>query len=296
MKFKILLFVAMVIGMASCNSVDAPMDVTVGSEVATTVSVTIPEVSRAVSGEGFDLTTLGPESQYEMRFILEIYYQDDFASRQVKYVSESSTAFDVRLAPERDYRFVVWADIVAKEDNRVMSADYDHYYETSSSLKSVAIVDSLWSCDAMDRDAYTGKTCVSNFSSASTINVSLTRPFAMLKVVTTDDASQVDKVDKLDVVYDSVYTAFDAYSGKVREGSKKMVKHNNFGVVAHDFYQDATGEHTLFTDFILAPESDTPLVFTFSTLDGNDILIKKNTFSSGVTIKRNTLTTVKGGF
>lgn len=290
MRFKILIFVAMVIGMVSCKSVDTPMDVTVGEAITTTVNVSIPEESRAVSGEGFDLSTLGSiDSNYEMRFILEVYYGDDCSSRQVKYVSTPSTAFDIRLVPERDYRLVVWADIVAKVDNRDMTADYDYYYETSSSLRRVDVVDSLWQCDVLERDAYTGYTDVTNFSSASSINVSLTRPFAMLRVVTTDDSSAVKT---LSVSYDSVYTAFNAYSRKVIE--KKMVNHNVFDIKSEDFYTDAPGEQTLFTDFILAPECDTSLVFTFSAFDSENNLVKMNTFSSGVSIKRNTLTTVKG--
>lgn len=286
MRFKILLFVAMVIGMVSCKSVDTPMDVTVGEEVVATVNVAIPEDSRAVSGEGFDLSTLG--SDYEMRFILEVYYGEECSSRQVKYVSTPFAAFDVRLVPERDYRLVVWADIVATVDNRDME---DNYYKTSPSLKSVAVVDSLWRCDALERDAYTGYVDVTNFSSALPINIPLVRPFAMLRVVTTDDSSAVKA---LSVSYDSVYTAFNAYSGMVIESSKKKVEHNVFDIKSEDFYTDAPGEQTLFTDFILAPESNASLIFTFSAYDSNDTLIKENTFSSGVDIKRNTLTTVKG--
>jgi hypothetical protein len=286
MRFKILLLVAMVIGAVSCKSVDVPMDVTVGGEVLTTVNVDIPEVSRATSGGGFDLSTLGSQSGYEMRFILEIYYQDKCASRQVKYVSEPSTAFDVRLAPERDYRFVVWADIVAKVDNRDMSADYDHYYETSSSLTNVQIVDTLWRCNALERDAYTGYADVVNFSSASSINVSLVRPFAMLNVVTTDDASQVAK---LDVVYEGVPTTFNAYEGEVGESQAKS--HQQFDVAGGPA---VGGEKTLFTDYIFAPTKNTSLKFTMSAYDSIPVLIKENNFQSGITIKRNTLTTVKG--
>ena len=285
MRFNILLLVAMVIGAVSCKSVDVPMDVTVGGEVLTTVNVDIPEVSRTASGEGFDLSTLDSLSVYEMRFILEIYYQDKCASRQVKYVSEPSTAFDVRLAPERDYRFVVWADIVAKEDNRDMSADYDHYYETSSSLTNVQIVDSLWCCNALERDAYTGYADVKNFSSASSINVSLVRPFAMLNVVTTDYASQVDK---LNVVYEGVPTKFNAYEGEVGESQAKS--HLQFDVAGDPAVGD---EKTLFTDYILAPTKNTSLKFSMKAYDGEQ-LIKENNFQSGITIKRNTLTTVKG--
>lgn len=287
MRFNILLLVAMVIGAVSCKSVDVPMDVTVGGEVLTTVNVDIPEVSRAASGEGFDLSTLDSLSSYEMRFILEIYYQEKCASRQVKYVSEPFTAFDVRLAPERDYRFVVWADIVAKEDNRDMSADYDHYYETSSSLTNVQIVDSLWCCNTLERDAYTGYADVEKFSSASSINVSLVRPFAMLNVVTTDDASQVAE---LDVVYEGVPTTFNAYEGEVG-GSKAKSHIIPFNVADGSV---VSGEKTLFTDYIFAPTKNTSLKFSMKAYDGVDHLIKENNFQSGITIKRNTLTTVKG--
>lgn len=291
MRFKILFLVMMVIGVASCKSVDAPMDVTVGEKVAATVNVTIPEDSRAASGEGFDLSTLEQEdSEYEMRFILEVYYGNERSSRQVKYVSVPTAAFDIRLVPERDYRLAVWADIVAKVDNRDVADDYDRYYETSSSLKSVSIIESEWRCDALDCDAYTGNADIKNFSSASPINVLLKRPFAMLRVVATDYSSVVGNVNKLSVTYNDVYTAFNACSGEVVENSNK--EHEKFVISSE--YNDVEGETTLFTDYIFAPESDTPLNFSFSAYDGEDNLIKQNNFGSGVTIKRNTLTTIKG--
>lgn len=298
MRFKILFFVAMILGMVACNKAESPMDVIVGGDVETTVQVAIPEASRAEGVEGFDLSTLG--TNFELRFILEIYYTEDDAtspedesrsteeqscSRMVQYSSVPSTAFDVRLAPERDYRFVVWADIVAKKDERNAEVDYDHYYETSSSLKNVSIIDEYWTCNALDRDAYTGFKDVDNFTSASSINIQLVRPFAMLRVVTVNDNTAEFK---LGVDYASVPTTFNAYTGEIGETTEKShVK------VTHNPIVDGESERTLFTDFIFASNQDTSFNFTMSAYySDSETPFKEIPFE--VAIKRNCLTTVKG--
>ena len=296
MRFKILFFVAMILGMVACNNTESPMDVIVGGDVETTVQVAIPEASRAEGVEGFNLSTLG--TKFELRFILEIYNTEDDAtlpdnesrsieeqscSRMVQYSSVPSTAFDVRLAPERNYRFVVWADIVAKQDERVAEGDYDHYYETSSSLKNVSIIDENWTCNALDRDAYTGFKDVDNFTSASSINIQLVRPFAMLRVVTVNDDTVVTK---LGVDYTSVPTIFNAYTGEIGVATTKS--HDNVTP-----YNIVDGERTLFTDFIFASDQDSSFNFTMSAYnDDSETPFKEIPFE--VAIKRNCLTTVKG--
>ena len=297
MRFKILFFVAMILGMVACNNTESPMDVIVGGDVETTVQVAIPEASRAEGVEGFDLSTLGTDTDFELRFILEIYNTEDDAtspedesrsteeqscSRMVQYSSVPSTAFDVRLAPERDYRFVVWADIVAKKDERVAEWDYDHYYETSS-LKNVTIIDENWTCNALDRDAYTGFKDVNNFTSTSSINIQLVRPFAMLRVVTVNDDTVVTK---LGVNYTSVPTTFNAYTGEIGETTTTK-SHVN---VTPNTIVD--GERTLFTDFIFASDQDTSFNFTMSAYNDSETPFKEIPFE--VAIKRNCLTTVKG--
>ena len=301
MRFKVLFFVAMILGMVACNNTESPMDVIVGGDVETTVQVAIPEASRAEGVEGFNLSTLG--SDFELRFILEIYNTEDDAtspdnesrsieeqscSRMVQYSSVPSTAFDVRLAPERNYRFVVWADIVAKQDERNAEWDYDHYYETSS-LKNVTIIDRSWVCNALDRDAYTGFKDVNNFTSASSINIQLVRPFAMLRVVTVNDDTVVTK---LGVDYTSVPKTFNAYTGKIREATTKshvIDTHNNVNVTPNNIVD---GERTLFTDFIFASDQDTSFNFTMSAYNDSETPFKEIPFE--VAIKRNCLTTVKG--
>jgi hypothetical protein len=111
----------------------------------------------------------------------------------------------------------------------------------------------------------------------------------MLNVVTTDDASHVAK---LNVVYEGegVPTTFNAYEGEVGESQAKS------HIIPFNVADGSAvgGEKTLFTDYIFAPANNTSLKFTMRAYDLNDTLIKENNFQSGITIKRNTLTTVKG--
>ena len=107
-----------------------------------------------------------------------MYYNDQPSNeRLVKYSDGKSVAFDVRLVSGRDYQFVAWADYVESE------ADVDYHYNTAD-LKNVTL-NRTWVAMDETRDAFTATKKVT-YSSTATIDLTLTRPFAKLRVKTTD--------------------------------------------------------------------------------------------------------------
>ena len=120
----------MVLGLAACQTEPEGLNVNVGGEVDTVVSVSLPEATRATSDVGFNIADTS--DNYEVRYILEIYLGEN-CQRHIKVADGASVAFPVRLAPGRDYTFVAWADIVEKNNDR-KEMEKDRYYNTQNGL------------------------------------------------------------------------------------------------------------------------------------------------------------------
>ena len=124
--------VALVLGLASCQTEPEGLDVQMGGAVDATITVNIPDSETRAGGTNsagsiFDNGILGTEDDTNtMRYILMIYDAEGNASkdRQVTYSDGKTVNFDVRLVPGRHYSFVVWADYVTSKD------DIDNHYNT----------------------------------------------------------------------------------------------------------------------------------------------------------------------
>ena len=121
---RFLALAALVLGLAACQTEPEGLNVNVGGEVDTVVSVSLPEATRATSDVGFNIADTS--DNYEVRYILEIYFGEN-CQRHIKVADGASVAFPVRLAPGRDYTFVAWADIVEKN---ATDPEADRYYYT----------------------------------------------------------------------------------------------------------------------------------------------------------------------
>ena len=88
---RFLALAALVLGLAACQTEPEGLDVIVGGEVDTVVSVSLPEATRANSAEGFDLGTLG--GKYNLRYILEVYLGEK-CQRHV-LVSDATSVFSM---------------------------------------------------------------------------------------------------------------------------------------------------------------------------------------------------------
>ena len=292
---KLFALALVVLGLAACQT-EPEFDVNMG-DGTTTISVVLPEDAVTRAGEndsalgGLDNTT-----GETVRVIFEVYYEGETNAdlRQVKYLAdgELQTNFDVRLVPGRNYTFVAWADMVDGVDAG------DKYYNTEN-LKNVTLKTN-WTAMNESRDAFTATKLVEDFQSTSTIELKLVRPFAKLRIVTTD----MEQLNDLGIVPTNAtityvskhYNAFNAFAGQVIGDSKNRdITHANFAIISYG--EDALNKDankTLFTDYFFAAEDDV-VKFTLNVYDqyGEEIGATKD-FTTDIPVKRNNLTTIKG--
>ena len=301
---RFLALAALVLGLAACQTEPEGLNVNVGGEVDTVVSVSLPEATRAGvdSAVGFDLATL-ENSDYSLRYILEIYLGEK-CQRHVLVSDATSVAFPVRLAPGRDYTFVAWADIVEERANGEVKTELelkaDRYYNTTSDrgLRNISIIEDKWNAMDETRDAFTAKEIKTGFS-AQAVDLHLKRPFAKLRVVATD----YDDVEKLGlapasavVTYSQVMPrTYNALEQEVTGVEETNRTHNITYDVENHVYDDATGEFTLFADYFFADANYAVAKFSLDVYAANDTTpIKHTDFNTDIHVAANKLTTIKG--
>ena len=301
MKAKFLAFAALVLGLASCQNEPEGINAIGSDEVSVVLNVTVPEdITRAGGADSakgaignIDLT-----NDYDIRFILEVYDANGALAKErfTNYENTAtSTAFDLRLVPGRDYRFVVWADFVKQVNvTRDPATNYDLHYNTQD-LKNITVNTATWKAMDESRDAYTGYHDAVKFNSTQAINIELKRPFAKLRVVTTDMDDLYNVVpEDVKVTYNTnkLYTTFNAYTSKA-------VADNAVANLAHEFelsaskYSDAKGTKTLFADYMFGAENGT-VKFTMDVVDTNGGVIPTIVFNTDIPVERNYLTTIIG--
>ncbi|MBO7285175.1 MAG: hypothetical protein J6U69_01070 [Alistipes sp.] len=305
MKARILALLAMVLGVVSCQTEPEGLDVNVGGEQEVAVCVSLPETTRATDSAEGAFANVDLSGDATIRYILKIYQKvgNDYVAshdRQVEYSDGTNVVFPVRLVPNRDYRFVVWADYVEGEE------DIDYHYNTED-LKAVRIIDEntldghKWNAMDETRDAFTGyfdtEEKGKQFTSTSSINITLKRPFAKLRVITTD----MKELGYLGinpayatVEYATEYRAgFNAFESKAFGAGSEKKSHSVFRIAD---YNDnvANTSKVLFTDYFFA--EDDVVKFTLSVYEDEAKTkpIKSNFFNTDIAVKRNYLTTISG--
>ena len=310
------------LGLASCQTEPEGLGVNVGGEVDTVVTVTIPETETRYGNESnsalgvFDNGIL-KDANTTMRYILEIYYGDIMAERQVQFSDEQKTiAFPVRLVPNRHYNFVVWADVVTKDAGDEQFSDRDYHYNTTSKrnadgvaygLDNVSLKDT-WVAMDESRDAFTGyhntEEKGTKYTGTIPINITLTRPFAKLRVITTDmvelgnlNITPVSaKVTYSEFSYESFNALEGTYSGEISS------KTHTYAIADYADFANTANKNShkvLFTDYFFAADNDI-VKFELDVYEGDvnnqtpTTLIKHNDFKTDIPAKRNYLTTIQG--
>ncbi len=274
---KILLFFLAVLAFTSCSD-DVTMDVVVDDCVPCQVSVDLAPETRAAA-ESLE-SLLG--SSYELRYVLEIYEGTTRrGGQQVAYSSDLSVVFAVKLPPTRTYHFVVWADIVAKRTD-ANPTPVSTYYNTDS-LTRVSFKD--WANSDL-RDAFAGVVEVRDYSSSSSINLKLKRPFAKLRIVDTGGIQTADAKTMRVQLAPTFPDTFNVLSGTATSVNSLQ----NYTVVLD---HSVSGEQTLFTDFIFAGDTDTSINISVDFYNSNyNAIGTTKTFT--VDVACNKLTTIEG--
>ncbi len=283
-------------GFAACQTDPQDLDVTTGGEQTTTISVVLPEDAITRAG-GTDSASGGLTNTEDeiVRVILQVYDENGKASKErlVEYLhqGEFTANFDVRLVPGRDYTFVAWADQVEAE------ANVDLYYNTEN-LEAVTMMPGTWNAMDESRDAYTATKLIENFNSSKNIELTLKRPFAKLRVVTTDMVALNNlgiEPTTATVAYTTKhYTTFNAKAGYAIDKNNSGVEHINYTIAPYGENWTEGADMTLYTDYFFAAAEEEVVNFTFDVFDQNGELIKSNAFTTDIPVKRNHLTTIMG--
>ena len=285
---KLFMLVALMFGLASCQNEPEDLNVVVGGEQDVMLTVSLPESTRGASSAGFDFTNFESNSDYDLRFILEISYNGNVV-REVKTSQTTSATFPVRLAPEKEYTFTVWADLVNENSNA------DLFYNTAEGLSNIKINLDKWTPNVEARDAYY-LSMKKTFNAAADLSMELKRPFAKVRVVATD----IKKVTDFDLNPTSavatyskqMYTSFNALTGE--KAGLANVEHS-FKYAEVDKYADKTGERTVFADYIFVPVDNT-VQFTLNIYadEAKNNLINDNAFNTPILVEQNKVTSIVG--
>ena len=352
MKTKLFALAAVVLGLVSCaKDVDAPRPV--GGEVDFQLSVAAPELAHTRAGENGEIdtqkaydsaygaidylqgSTAGDLYRYDwddvnLRYTLEVYDKvSDYANakpikdRMVIVVDEyEPVTFNLRLVPDRDYRFVVFADFVPEsvttdsdDHNAAAQADLGLRHKIGNTLETITVKEDALNDEVAD--AYFATSDI-NIDSSKSHAIILKRPYAKLRVVATDlaELNLNDDPAMLVVKYEAKHAnQFNAITGEIsgeyatneytvtyNEGVSKLDLSNHTYTAGYDAMKStssaAVERHshmTLMADYILAVEEEqTPIHFEISVYSAGYKLIKRTAFDTEIPIQRNHLTTIVG--
>ena len=282
---KFLALAALVLGMVSCQTEPEGFDVNVGGEQDVNITVALPEGTRADSAlgafENVDFT------KYDVRFQCEVHYGTEKKVLEPQFSDNGTEAsFNVRLIANRNYTFVVWADLVEQGETT------DLHYNTANGLTNITLNDT-WVAMDETRDAFTCSE-VREFKRNANINLELTRPFAKLRVITTD-MLELMGVEPTSVAVEYTTTHFDTYNALTKTPTGELSKnHVERAIAAYD-YEAGDAEKTLFTDYFFATEAQKVVNFNMNVYDQNNELIDETkSFNTPIPAKRNYVTTIKG--
>ena len=349
MRFRFLAIAALMLGVASCTQDVEPI-APVGGEVDFQLSVAAPELAGTRAGEkgeadkqnamdsafgAIDYLQGAVKGDYrqdwddvDIRYSLEVYDKaDDYTGktpvkdRQVIIKdSYEPVVFDLRLIPNREYHFVVFADFVAN-GSAGLDADKQHNevkgirHEIGATLADITVKNEALNDEVADA-YFAVKDITINNSAAQ--DIVLKRPYGKIRVIATDLAELNLNVHPkyVSVEYEAANPCqFNAVTGKLGDG---VCATKSFNAEFIDNVRDNMGSHyytigydaktskavngvernthiTLFTDYILAiPEGQSSIHFKMRVNDGSNNLIKETEFTTEIPVERNHLTTIIG--
>ncbi len=245
-------------------------------------------------------------TKYDVRYQLAVYSEDGtqqlIAPQSKVYDTYGPATFEFRLTPNTTYKFVAWADFVnqgSEEDLHYNTADLTHISIITDNDQDKTINDE-------SRDAFF---VTKNIAVGQTLNESLTlkRPFAKIRVVTTDwDESNgaVAKPDNFKITYHDCkrFSGLNAVSGEAigeadADASTVYVADIAMDGNGEKFYEggyDATSTNrTLIVDYLVATSDQQAIHFKLDMLAGTTPVISRD-FTTNIPIQRNYLTTLIG--
>ncbi|MBO5894939.1 MAG: hypothetical protein J6Q33_04020, partial [Alistipes sp.] len=337
MKARFLALAALVLGLASCQN-DFDGNAVAGGEVNFQLAVTTGGVETRAGERGEADSQNAKDSAFgavdyfqatdwkdvDLRYILEVYDKADsyenaepVKDRMVKIVDAyEPVTFDLRLIPNRDYHFVVFADFVANGSHALNADDQltvEGLHHDATNLQAIKILGDAINEECTDAYFATADIKIENSAAQGIV---LKRPYGKVRVVATDLAELNLNVNPkaVKVAYTTTQPdTFNAVNGKVsevKEGTQEFTR--VYGDISMTDLSQHTytagydamvknGRHThmtLFTDYILATEEQRDIQFDLYVYDNAAMQpeneIKHTEFSTMIPVQRNYLTTIIG--
>ena len=346
MKARFFALAALVLGLASCQQEFDGAATQVGGEVDFQLKVDAKELAtRATDLDGDN--QYGYDSAYgaidylcdeadllrvdwtdvDLRYSLEVYDAEGLTAapvkdRMVQIVDKyEPVTFDLRLVPNRDYQFVVFADFVpqgaSSEANTKVQSELGLHHNINGTLQNITIKEDAINDECTDAYFATEPIRISNSAAQSIV---LKRPYGKVRVIATDlDELNLNVEPKsVKVTYEAAHRAtFNAVTGAIdAEYETKEYSYTyadlykdveKGGLAAHYYtadYDSKTDTNvngverhthmTLFTDYILANVDQESIHFTMEVFDKAGTPIKKTHFNTDIPVQRNYLTTIVG--
>lgn len=277
-----------------------------------TFTVSAPEAmpeSRAVLGENSNsalggVTNVNTE-EYDLRYQLAVYRVEngdyvEAVSPQMKIVDKyEPVTYSLRLTPNRNYQVVVWADFVREGETE------DLHYNTSD-FRNIHVPElpDKYILNDESKDAYFTTVPVSVEEDAVTEDLVLKRPFAKVRVITTDwGYENLEMPDNFKVTYYGCkrFVNLDPVLGVPSYDKLGDAGLSGFTATIDkaekDYaqgYDASEGNRTVIVDYLMTDlEEQTPIHIKLEALDG-ETLIASHDLSTDIPIQRNWLTTIIG--
>lgn len=281
MKTRFLTFMALVLGMASCQKDFAPSAI-FGGEVNVNLAVAVPDILSSTRTDGdaqshldsaygaidyLDGALAGDDRKdwgdVDIRYSLEIYdaqkldkpIKDRMVIIKDKY---EPVNFTLRLIAGREYRFAIFADFVpqgefAKPIDYSKQGDLGYRHTIGDNLSAITIKQDKDALNDEIADAYFIRFNYTpeNETQNNVEEIILTRPYAKVRVVATDLADLNLNVHPkyINIKYDSdvvIPTSFNAVTGAISGDKDVENKTLNFEYV--DKIRDNRDAHTYNAD------------------------------------------------
>lgn len=245
-------------------------------------------------------------NEYDLRYQVAVYDKDgnnQVVTPILKTVQGdyAGTEFEVRLVNKREYKFVAWADFVK------VGTTADLHYDTDD-LTAITCLDAVsGQLNDESRDAYF-VTENQTVDASKGISLTLRRPFAKVRVVTTDwDENGTYMPDNFKVTYYNCkrFTSLNAVTGvatgsdlSTTVGDVEDVYTAKFASKTDKDYSEgyeaeSVKNRTLTVDYLLANTNQDKIHFKLESLDGENP-VSTYDFTTDIPIQRNYLTTILG--
>lgn len=310
-KFFLASLAVLLIG-ASCQRQDQQLGTNDPGKVV--IKLSLPEDMQALRASANSSSAKGgitnvDMSQYDIRYKLAVYNanNDLVIAPMIKTVdSYEEITYELRLTPNRQYKFVVWADFVQQGQTA------DLHYNTSDFLNITCLDAPNKQLNDETRDAYWIAKDINVGTTAINETLVLRRPFSKIRVVATDwGLIPADKPDYFSMKYYGTdckrFNSMNLLTG-VSTGTPLTAK-TDAGIVTYEVNIDKNNkdytlgydsdEHnrTMVVDYLMTDKSEqTPLHVVFTAKKGGATgqEISSYDFTVNVPIQRNYLTTLMG--